>query len=129
MWRTLGRHQVGAVVASVVDFGTMIFCVETLRMSPVAATGIGATVGGATNFALGRLWIFRPRSGALSAQAARYALVAAASACWNALGEYLVHDRAHVGYVVARLLVAVVVGLLWNFTVQRSFVFGERRAA
>jgi putative flippase GtrA len=123
----LGRHQIGALVATAVDFGTMIFCVERLGLSAVFATAVGATLGAVTNFSLGRSWIFRRHSGRLEAQAARYALVSAGSAGWNSLGEHVVHDLAHVQYVVARVLVAVAVSLLWNFPMHRRFVFREGR--
>ncbi len=126
-WRTLGRHQIGATVATATDFGTMISCVELLGMSPVAATAIGATLGAVTNFTLGRQWIFRRQSGAFLGQATRYALVSAASAGWNTLGEHALHDRAHVQYVLARALISVAVSLVWNFPLQRRFVFQEGR--
>jgi putative flippase GtrA len=122
-WRTLARHQVGATAATVVDFGAMILLVEALGLRPDVATAIGATLGGITNFTLGRAWIFRGHSGRLGNQAFRYATVSAAGAALNALGEHLVHDRAHVQYVVARALVAIGVSLLWNFPMQREFVF------
>jgi putative flippase GtrA len=127
-WRTLGRHQLGSALASTVDFGTMILCVEVFRLSPVAGTAIGATLGACTNFALGRAWIFRRQSGQPAPQALRYALVSAASAGWNSLGEHLMHDLAHVQYVLARGFVALCVSLLWNFPLQRRFVFHEERA-
>jgi putative flippase GtrA len=128
-WRTLGRHQLGSVIASTVDFGTMILCVEVFRLSPVAGTAVGATLGACTNFALGRAWVFRRQSGQPAPQALRYALVSAASAGWNSLGEHLMHDLAHVQYVLARAFVALCVSLLWNFPLQRRFVFHEGRAA
>jgi len=124
-WRTLGRHQIGATIATVVDFGAMILLVEGLGISPVAATAIGASFGGITNFTLGRAWIFRHHSGHIASQAIRYAAVSAAGAGLNALGEHIVHDRAHVQYVVARALVAIAVSLLWNYPMQREFVFQE----
>jgi putative flippase GtrA len=127
-WRTLGRHQVGSLVATAVDFGTMILCVEALGVSAVAGTALGATLGGVTNFSLGRTWIFRNHSGRLGGQALRYAVVSAAGAGWNALGEHLVHDRAHIQYILARALVSIVVSLLWNYPMQREFVFKEGRA-
>lgn len=126
-WQTLGRHQIGAAIASCVDFGTMILCVEKLSVSPVAATAVGATLGAITNFCLGRMWIFRRKSGHPAGQAARYALASAAGAGWNALGEHLAHDLAHMQYVLARILVAIVVSVFWNFPVQRRFVFREGR--
>jgi putative flippase GtrA len=127
-WRTLGRHQIGAVAATVVDFGTMIFLVETFGLVPSLATAIGAALGGITNFSLGRAWIFRDHSGALGGQALRYGLVSAAGAGLNALGEHLVHGRVHVQYVLARALVAIAVSLLWNFPMQRGFVFQGGKA-
>jgi putative flippase GtrA len=127
-WRTLGRHQVGSLVATAVDFGTMILCVEALGVSAVAGTALGASLGGVTNFALGRTWIFRNHSGRLGGQALRYAVVSAAGAGWNALGEHVVHDRAHIQYILARALVSIVVSLLWNYPMQREFVFKEGRA-
>jgi putative flippase GtrA len=127
-WQTLGRHQLGAMVAGGADFGAMIFCVEVLGLSPVAGTALGATLGALTNFCLGRAWIFRVASGSPFAHAARYALVSGASAGWNSVGEHLVHDVARVQYVLARALVAIAVSLLWNFPAQRWFVFREGRA-
>lgn len=127
-WRTLGRHQLGAIAATLVDFGTMIALVESAGLSPEAATPIGAVLGAVTNFTLGRAWIFRRHTGHWTAQASRYALVSAASAGWNTLGEQLVHGMAHVQYVAARAFVSFLVSLLWNFPMQRAFVFRERRA-
>lgn len=124
---TLGRHQVGSIAATVVDFGTMMLLVEAHLLSPVAATACGASLGAAANFALGRTWIFRAHQGHVAAQAARYAVISAASAGLNALGEYLLHGVAQVQYVVARAVVAAGVSLLWNFPMHRRFVFCERR--
>jgi putative flippase GtrA len=127
LWWTLGRHQIGAVAATAVDFAVMIALVERLGVSPVAGTVVGASLGAVTNFLLGRAWVFRRHSGHWASQGARYAVVAAASAGWNALGEHLVHDVAGMQYVVARVLVSIVVSLLWNFPMQRRFVFREGR--
>jgi putative flippase GtrA len=125
LWSTLGRHQLGAAAATAVDFAAMILLVERFHTSPVAGTAVGATLGAAVNFVLGRVWIFRQRTGGWTGQAVRYAVVAAASAALNALGEHVVHDVAGVQYVEARVLVSFVASLLWNFPMQRRFVFHE----
>ena len=106
----------------------MIALVEILRAPPVLAAATGALTGATTNFVLGRRWVFRARSAAVLGQAGRYAVVSAASAGWNALGEYLLHDAGHLGYVVARVCVSIGVGLAWNFPLQRRFVFGGEKA-
>jgi putative flippase GtrA len=126
VWGTLGRHQVGAVAATLLDFSVMIVCVQLLGLAPTPATAVGATVGGVTNFLLARAWIFPRHTGHWASQAIRYALVSGGGALLNTLGEHLMHDVARVQYVVARALVSVVVSLLWSFPVQRRFVFRER---
>jgi putative flippase GtrA len=103
----------------------MILAVEALHASAVAGTAIGAGLGALTNFTLSRAWIFRRPQGRTGWQAVRYALVSATSAGLNTLGEHLVHDVARVQYVLARLLVAVAVSLLWNFPMHRRFVFRD----
>jgi putative flippase GtrA len=128
LWATLGRHQIGAFAATAVDFGVMIALVECFHASPVVGTAVGATVGALTNFLLGRAWIFPGHAGHWSGQALRYAMVSAASAGLNALGEHLVCDVARLQYVLARVLVSVAVSLLWNFPMQRRFVFREGKA-
>jgi putative flippase GtrA len=122
----IGRHQVGSIVATTVDFTTMILLVELARLSPVLGTALGATAGAVTNFTMGRHWIFAAAGGALAPQAVRYALVSGASAGWNTLGEHVLYDLAGVRYVAARTMVAIVVSLVWNFPLQRWFVFHAR---
>jgi len=109
----------------VVDFAVMIALVERFGLSPVTGTVVGASLGAITNFFFGRVWVFPRHSGHWGAQGSRYAVVAAASAGWNALGEHVVHDVAGVQYVLARVLVAIGVSLLWNFPMQRRFVFRD----
>ncbi|MGH7330995.1 MAG: GtrA family protein, partial [Polyangiaceae bacterium] len=55
--------------------------------------------------------------------ALRYGLVSGASLLLNMIGEWLVHDVAQVQYVFARAMVAASVSVLWNFPMQRNFVF------
>jgi putative flippase GtrA len=125
----LGRHQVAALVATAVDFATMIALVELAGARAPVATAVGACSGAVTNFALGRTWAFGARDGAIGPQAARYAVVSSASAAWNAFGEWLAHDVANVPYVLARACVALVVSLAWNYPMQRWFVFRHRSEA
>ncbi len=118
------RHQVGSLVATAVDFATMSALVSGAGLPAAVATALGAAVGGVTNFSLGRHWIFRANDDRLSPQLARYALVSGASLFLNAAGEYLLSDVLAVQYFAARVVVAAVVSVLWNFPVQRHYVYG-----
>jgi putative flippase GtrA len=103
----------------------MVLVVEVLHHSAVLGTGAGALCGAVTNFQLGRHFTFAADQDHVAPQAARYAMVSAASAGLNALGEYGIHDVLGVQYFWGRMLVAVAVSLLWNFPLQRYFVFRD----
>lgn len=128
----LGRHQLGAFITTVVDFGVMIAVVQALHARPVLGTIVGASAGAVTNFLLGRYWIFDPRDALARKarhQAQRYAFVSAASLCLNALGVRLLAEIVGVQYVLARTIVAACVSLLWNFPMHRHFVFSSQARA
>jgi putative flippase GtrA len=121
----LGRHQIGSIVATAIDFGTMTLLVELAHFPPALATALGATAGGMSNFVLGRRWIFRAHEHDLGPQALRYATVSALSAGLNAGGEQLVYGVFGVQYIVARAIVAVLVSICWNFPMHRAYVFAS----
>jgi len=123
------RHHVSSIVATGVDFSAMIASVELLRLSPVTGTVIGAALGGVSSFFLGRHFTFRSRSKAVTSQALRYALVSATSLGLNALGEHVFITLVPSRYVLGRILVAATVNNLWNYPMQRFFVFAERSPA
>jgi putative flippase GtrA len=122
---TFGRHQVGSLVATAVDFGTMTLLVSGLGVPPALATAVGATLGGVTNFLLGRFWIFAADKDPAAGQAGRYLFVSGASLGLNVGGEYVLHDLLGIQYLLARVLIAIAVSVLWNFPVQRAFVYRQ----
>jgi putative flippase GtrA len=124
---SLARHQAGAFVATVVDFGTMTLLVELAGASPVLATAIGAACGAVTNFTMSRGWIFPRHAGTTSSQAGRYAAVSAGSLALNTAGMALVHGVLGVPYLFARAMIAVLVSVGYNFPLHRAFVFRDAR--
>ncbi len=126
-WRTIARHQAGALASAALDFGVMIALVQSFGVSPVASTAAGASAGAIFNFALGRRWIFQSKGRAgMGSQAIRYSVVSLASLLLNTFGEFVVHDLLRVQYVAARLIVAVLVSLAWNYPLHRAWVFAAR---
>jgi putative flippase GtrA len=122
------RHHTGSFLATCVDFAVMIALVEILDVGPVAATATGALAGALTSFLLGRSWVFRAEASASTGQAIRYALVAMASLALNSGGEHVL-VQAGLGYVKARVIVAVAVSNLWNYPLHKFFVFARKKDA
>jgi putative flippase GtrA len=123
----LGRHQIGGLAATLIDFTVMSLVVDVLGGNAELGTVVGAATGALANFTLGRHWIFRRAGGRAIGQAARYALVSLASLVCNTLGEYVLHERGGLQYQLARVVVALLVSVLWNFPMQRHFVFAPER--
>jgi putative flippase GtrA len=123
------RHNIVSVAATGVDFATMIGLVELLRFSPVMATVVGAAAGGVTSFILGRHFTYHSQTDPVSSQMLRYGLVSCASLGLNALGEHLILFLLASHYVLGRILVATTVNNVWNYPMQRGFVFVHRKPA
>lgn len=120
---TFLRHQANSLVATAVDFSLMIALVNIAGVSPTVATAFGAACGACVNFLLGRIWVFRATDGTAIPQAGRYALVSAGSLLLNTMAMHIFTGVLHVPYVAARVVISFVVSVLWNFPLQRTFVF------
>ena len=112
----------GGLMATLVDNAIMLVAVGIAALRPPAATALGAAAGAAVGFLCGRLFIFDGRRQAAAPQALRYAAVAAVTIVGNVAGEALL-VRLGCEFYVARVLVAVVVGVTWSYPLQRNFVF------
>jgi putative flippase GtrA len=122
---SLVRHQAGAIAATVVDYSLMIALVSEAGAAPEVGTAVGAACGGITNFVLGRRWVFRAtQHDAAIAQARRYAVVSLGGLLLNTAGMHVLASLMHLPYVGARVVVSLFVSVLWNFPMQRTFVFG-----
>lgn len=110
-------------MATVVDFLVTIGCVEGLHAWYLLATVLGNTAGGITNFYLGRHFVFHAAGPGHPAQAGRYVLVWAGSMLLNAAGVFLFTHALGVNYLYSKIVVSLVVGLGFNYLLQRYFVF------
>ena len=119
------QHQISAAVATAVDFAIMIACKSGLGMTPAMATAVGSLFGAVISFTLGRHWVFQQAHGDIRGQALRYAFVSTLSLIFNSLGEKLFVSLG-LEYILARVVLSVVVGMLWNFPMHRYFVFRDR---
>lgn len=124
--RVLGRHQLSSLLGSAVDYAVMILLVSAIGLGPVTGTVIGAACGAVTNFLLNRHFTFKATDQRARGQMLRYVLVSGASCGWNALGEHLFAVELGIQYIVARLIVGLITGLLWNYPLHRYWVFRAR---
>jgi len=122
-WKSFGRAQVSAAITTAVDYGRFFFSVEVLGLWYVIATAIGAILGAITNFTLNRFWCFEATHRRVGRQAVRYALVSSGSLLLNMMGVYAFTDGIGLKYGYSKVLTSITVALLFNFPLQRRYVF------
>lgn len=137
---TFLRSGVSAQTSGLVDFVVSFVMFKWLFLTPLISAAIGAIAGGVVNFMLNYRFTFRVDDCPWKALAAKFSLVWVGSLLLNAGGTQLMYwilCRWHLletigfkpdGYfTAARLLVAIIVSLGFNFTLQRYFVYRKTR--
>lgn len=137
---TFIRSAGAAQAASWIDLGTGFVLFAFAHFAPWVSTAIGAFAGGVINCILNYRFTFHGNSCPWKAVMVKYALVWIGSLLLNAFGtELLYYGLLHwpwletVGFkpdgyfAAARLTVSGVVSLGWNFILQRSFVYQNRK--
>jgi putative flippase GtrA len=130
------RSLISSGVASCVDVMAGFVGFALLDFHPWVATSVGAMLGGIVNCVVNYRYTFRARACNKQAVAVKYALVWMGSLLLNAAGTSLLYDwmtHAFEGatgervedicYALSRLLVSLMVSFVWNFLLQRYFVY------
>jgi len=124
LW-TFCKAQVSAQVATVCDFAMTLLLAEVVGLWYVASTFIGALTGGVVNCAVNYRWVFHAQSLDKRFVALKYLMVWAGSIALNTGGTYLLTEVSGVYFIVAKVVVAILVGVLWNYQLQRFFVYRD----
>jgi len=117
------RAQITAMLATTVDFSVMIGLKELLDMWYLFAVIIGTLMGGLVGFLLGRNWAFISKDAKLVKQIRKYFFVMVGSFLLNVGGVVFLVESMHMQYIVSKVIVAIIVGIGFNFMLQRYFVF------
>jgi putative flippase GtrA len=120
--------QLASFVASGVDFGLLFLLVEAFGVWYVVAVAVGALAGAITNFVMNRHLSFKAAGAGWHGQAFRYAVTSGASLLLNTGGTWLVTERAGIHYGVSAIAVSLLVGWLFNYPMQRYWVFAARES-
>ena len=114
-----------AQLASIVDFAVSLLLAEVCNIWYVTATFLGALSGGITNCVSNYKWVFENEGLKKRNVAYKYFLVWTGSILLNTGGTYLLTEISGQYFIYAKLLVSVMVGLLWNYQLQRFFVYKD----
>ena len=117
------KSQISSLIATCVDFLITILLVETLHAHYIAATVAGAVAGALTNFGINKYWSFESGKENFKRQGFRYMLVWIGSLLLNTSGLYLLMLLPQANYIISKIIVALTVGIGFNYTLQKHYVF------
>lgn len=120
---TFGKAQVSAWIASIVDFSITVGLSQLLNLWYGYCTFTGALMGGIINCLINYKWVFHADDVKKKAVAIRYMIVWAGSIGLNTFGTLTLTELTGVYFVIIKAIVAIAVAILWNYQLQKLFVF------
>jgi putative flippase GtrA len=126
--RISGIAVLTAMVATAVDFCSVLLLASYTDISPVLATAVGTTLGATANFSLNRAFTYlNPAIPRL--QIGRYLLASAGSLGLNAGGVSLLLSLPDMPFPLAWFLVRTAVLMFWNYPLHVEYIFASRQLA
>ena len=120
---TFTKAQLISLLASLVDFGVTWILVQKFGAPAVAGGATGTLCGGVTHFMISRTWVFNAQEKKWAGQLNRYVLVWIGNLVLNVSGLWLLHDYMRINIWIAKIITAVLVAVLYNYQLQKRFVF------
>jgi putative flippase GtrA len=118
------KAQLSSLLATAADFLLTGCFAELVHLHYTVAVMLGALGGAFTNFAINRYWSFNAQAMPVRQQTYRYGLVWLGSVLLNVSGVYLLTRFFGMHYMISKMIVAVIVGLSFNYLLQKEYVFG-----
>lgn len=119
------KAQGSAILATAVDFLTTTLFVELFFIQKFPAGVIGLFVGGCCNFLVNKNWVFTKRKGSNTFYSVmKYILVWAGNFFLNTAGYHMMLEKFPTWhYLLSKMIVAIIVGIFYNYFLQKKFVF------
>ena len=127
---TFTKAQVVSVLATGVDFLVTFLLFRWAGVTSGTASALvtfcgatGTLCGGVTHFMVSRTWVFNAQEKKWTEQLNKYALVWIGNLGLNASGLYLLTRYTALSHMLAKIVVAIIVAVAYNYVLQKRFVF------
>ena len=120
---TFIKAQAASLTATAVDFGVTIILKELFGCWYLLASVLGTISGGIVNFSMNRSWVFRAKDKKIHFQAVRYMMVWIGNLLLVSGGVFFLTNYGGISYLVSKIAVSGMVGIFYNYALQKRFVF------
>ena len=117
------RYNTVALIASAVDFVVFFMLFEVFNVWYVLLASISASLGGLTAFMMNWKWVFKSQTKNWGFKFSKYVIAWGGSILLNVYGLYLLVENTEMNEIVAKIGVAIMVGVFYNFFVSKIIVF------
>ena len=126
---TFAKAQVSAFIGGLSDYAIMVFVTEVFHVHYTISIAIGGIIGAIINFSLNKDWTFRnksqPYKSSVRKQLLKFVLVVLNSILLKSTGTFLITNFIRIDYKISRIIVDLMVSLLFNYTLQKHWVFNK----
>ena len=126
---TFAKAQVSAFIGGLSDYAIMVFVTEVFHVHYTISIAIGGIIGAIINFSLNKAWTFRnksqPYKSSVRKQLLKFVLVVLNSILLKSTGTFLITSFIRIDYKISRIIVDLMVSLLFNYTLQKHWVFNK----
>lgn len=127
---TFAKAQISAFAGGVVDYLAMIVATELLGIHFTLSIVIGGIIGAAINFFINKGWTFHSKKSpyryAFLRQLIRFMVVVFNSIFLKASGTFFITYTWLLDYKLSRLIADLLVSVVFNYTLQRFWVFQRK---
>ncbi len=116
------RSIITSLFSTLMDFSSSLIFVS-VGLFYVTATTLGGVLGAIVSFYLSRIWVFEKMTGKISLQLSKFIFTNIFSIILNTSGVFFVMESFNVDFLYARILVAVFIGVFFNYFLYQYFVF------
>ncbi|MDP4265971.1 MAG: GtrA family protein [Bacteroidota bacterium] len=117
------KAQSASVCSSILDFSITIFLTEIIGIWYGFSSVTGTFSGGIVSFLLNRTWVFRTVDENKFVQIQRFVLVWISSLILNFSGLLLLTKYLNINYLISKIIISIIVGILFRYNLHRIFVF------
>ena len=126
-----GKAQVSAFLGGTVDYLLMIFFTEVFGIHYTISIAIGGVIGALINFFVNRKWTFSSKGinyySSWFKQMSKFVVVVLNSIVLKSSGTYLLTTMLFIDYKISRIIVNLIVSLIFNYTLQKHWVFRKEK--
>jgi len=120
---TFIKAQAASLTATIVDFAVTVLLKEVFHCWYLLASILGTVSGGVVNFSMNRSWVFRAHNKKIHFQAIKYILVWIGNLVLVSGGVFVLTKYGGFSYIVSKITVSLLVGIFYNYVLQKRFVF------